>query len=57
MSERDHERGKAVTERLLEALNAHDLEGQLACFHEDYRSEQPAHPERAFSGREQAREN
>src|SRR5215211_84217 len=53
----EQERGKAVTERLLEALNVHDLEGQLACFSEDYRSEQAAHPARAFSGREQVREN
>ena len=49
--------GKAVTERLLEAMNAHDLEGHLACFNEDYRSEQPAHPARTFSGRKQVREN
>ncbi|HEX5906046.1 MAG TPA: hypothetical protein VFY56_03440 [Propionibacteriaceae bacterium] len=26
----EQERGKAVSERLLEAINAHDLEGQLA---------------------------
>jgi hypothetical protein len=41
----------------LEAMNAHDLEGHLACFNEDYRSEQPAHPARTFSGRKQVREN
>jgi hypothetical protein len=29
MSESEQERGKAVSERLLEAINAHDLEGQL----------------------------
>jgi len=57
MSESEQERGKAVSERLLEAINAHDLEGQLACFNEDYQSEQPAHPARAFSGREQVRKN
>lgn len=57
MSESEQEPGKAVTERLLEAFNAHDLESQLACFNEDYQSEQPAHPARAFSGREQVREN
>src|SRR2546427_9984548 len=33
------------------------LEGHLACFREDYRSEQPAHPARTFSGSEQVREN
>jgi hypothetical protein len=49
--------GKAVTERLLEAMNAHNLEGHLACFNDDYRSEQPAHPARTFSGRKQVREN
>ncbi|HEU4907622.1 MAG TPA: nuclear transport factor 2 family protein [Propionibacteriaceae bacterium] len=57
MSGTEQERGKAVTERLLEVLNAHDLEGQLALFNEDYRSEQPAHPARTFSGRAQVREN
>ena len=46
-----------VTEHLLEALNGHDLEVQLGLFSEDYRSEQPAHPARTFSGREQVREN
>ncbi|HUR51246.1 MAG TPA: nuclear transport factor 2 family protein [Mycobacteriales bacterium] len=46
-----------VTERLLEAMNAHDAERFAACFAEDYRSEQPAHPARAFSGREQVRQN
>jgi hypothetical protein len=49
--------GKAVTERLLEAMNAHDPQGHLACFNDDYRSEQPAHPARTFSGRKQVREN
>jgi ketosteroid isomerase-like protein len=49
--------GKAVSERLMEAMNAHDLEAHLACFDEAYRSEQPAHPARTFSGREQVRKN
>jgi|SRR5947209_16022813 len=46
-----------VVDRLNAALNAHDLEAFLACFHEDYGSEQPAHPDRAFQGREQVRTN
>ena len=46
-----------VVDRLNAALNAHDLEAFLACFHEDYGSDQPAHPERAFQGREQVRTN
>ena len=46
-----------MSERPLHALNAHDLEAQLACFDEDYRSDQPAHPARSFSGRGQVRKN
>src|SRR3954454_18237503 len=33
------------------------VDAMLACMAEDYRSEQPAHPDRAFGGREQVREN
>ena len=47
----------AVSERLAQAMNAHHLEAQLACFHDDYRSEQPAHPARTFTGRDQVRQN
>ncbi len=47
----------AVAHRLQEAMNAHDLEVFLDCFHEDYRSEQPVHPGRGFGGREQVRQN
>ncbi len=48
---------QAVLERLGQAQNAHDLEAMLACFEDGYRSEQPVHPDRAFSGREQVRKN
>jgi len=48
---------RLVADRLDAALNAHDLEAFLACFAEDYASEQPAHPDRAFRGREQVRTN
>jgi ketosteroid isomerase-like protein len=48
---------REVIERLRDAQNRHDLEAFLACFDPDYRSEQPAHPARAFGGREQVREN
>lgn len=48
---------RAVIERLAVAQNAHDLEAMLACFDENYRSEQPAHPARAFQGRDQVRKN
>lgn len=46
-----------VLERLQRAMNDHDLEGFLANFDDDYSSEQPAHPERAFRGRAQVEEN
>ena len=46
-----------VVERLTAAMNRHDLEGAVALVHEDYRSEQPAHPGRAFVGRKQMRAN
>ena len=46
-----------ILERLQRAMNAHDIEGFLANFHDDYSSEQPAHPERAFRGRAQVQEN
>jgi ketosteroid isomerase-like protein len=46
-----------VVEKLVAALNAHDLEAAAALFHENYRSEQPAHPGRAFAGRAQMHAN
>jgi ketosteroid isomerase-like protein len=46
-----------VVERLLEAINAHDLNAMVACFADDYVNEWPAHPQRGFRGREQVRRN
>src|SRR5215208_5663865 len=46
-----------VAERLNAAMNAHDIEAFVDCFDEDYDSRQPAHPDRAFRGRDQVREN
>src|SRR6478672_11689767 len=46
-----------VMNRVLGALNAHDLDAFVACFAKDYRSEQPAHPDRAFQGSDKVREN
>src|SRR5947207_5930814 len=43
--------------RLLAAMNAHDLDAFVACFAPDYCSEQPAHPSRAFEGSDKVREN
>jgi ketosteroid isomerase-like protein len=48
---------RTVLERMTAAQNEHDLEGMLACFHEDYRSEQPLFPARAFRGIDQVRAN
>ena len=42
-----------VVDRLVVAVNAHDLDAVADLVHEDYRSEQPAHPGRAFAGRAQ----
>ena len=46
-----------VMNRLLAAMNEHDLDAFVACFALDYRSEQPAHPGRAFEGSDKVREN
>ena len=48
---------RALVDRLTAAQNAHDIEAMLACFHEDYRSEQPQFPARTFQGIEQVRAN
>jgi len=48
---------RAVLDRLTAAQNEHDLEGMLACFHDDYRSEQPLFPSRSFQGIDQVRAN
>ena len=43
--------------RLAEAVNRHDVDGMAALFASDYRSEQPAHPNRGFGGSEQVAAN
>ena len=43
--------------RLRDAMNAHDVEGMVALFAPDYRSEQPVHPQRGFGGRDQVGTN
>jgi ketosteroid isomerase-like protein len=47
----------AMVERLREAIDRHDLDAFVACFAPDYRSEQPAHPNRTFTGSAQVRKN
>ena len=46
-----------IVQRLRDAITAHDLEGILGCFVEDYRNETPVHPSRSFVGVEQVRRN
>ena len=46
-----------VLERLLAAINAHDLEAMVSCFADDYVNETPVHPLRGFRGQEQVRIN
>jgi ketosteroid isomerase-like protein len=48
---------QGLVNRLCAATNAHDLEGVVGCFAEDYRNETPIHPARGFVGREQVRRN
>lgn len=38
-------------------MNAHDLEALVSCFHPDYESIQPVHPQRSFQGREHVAQN
>src|SRR5215468_1579413 len=46
-----------VFERMIRAANRHDLDAMVACYAPDYRSEQPFHPERNFTGPEGVRKN
>jgi SnoaL-like polyketide cyclase. len=43
--------------KLRDAFNTHNIEAFIACFDENYSSEQPVHPDRSFKGREQLRKN
>jgi ketosteroid isomerase-like protein len=46
-----------VFERMIQAANRHDLDAMVACYTPDYRSEQPFHPERNFTGPDGVRKN
>jgi hypothetical protein len=46
-----------VLDRLVAAINAHELEAMVSCFGQDYTNETPVHPQRGFRGREQVRTN
>jgi SnoaL-like domain len=43
--------------RLADVMNRHDAAELATLFHPDYRSEQPAHPNRGFSGAEHVQAN
>jgi len=45
----------AVAARLLDAMNAHDLDATTSFVAQDYRSDHPAHPARGFTARDQVR--
>lgn len=47
----------AVVDRLVKAVNGHDLDGLVSCFAEDYLNETPVHPQRSFTGSGQVRAN
>lgn len=47
----------SALERLVSALNGHDLAAVASCFADDYVNHTPAHPARGFVGREQVRRN
>jgi ketosteroid isomerase-like protein len=46
-----------AVERLVRVTNAHDIEGIVACFADDYVLDSPIHPQRSFRGKEQVRRN
>lgn len=46
-----------VLDRLLAAINGHELEAMVSCFAEDYTNETPVHPSRGFRGQDQVRTN
>ena len=46
-----------VLTKMRDAINAHDIDAFMSCFADDYTSEQPIHPARAFGGTEQVRKN
>jgi ketosteroid isomerase-like protein len=48
---------RLVIRRVEQAISSRDLERLMACFAEEVHSQQPAHPDRSFRGRDQARRN
>lgn len=46
-----------IAQRLVDAVNAHDLDALERCFAPDFVNETPAHPARSFTGSDQVRRN
>ena len=46
-----------VLQRMSDAINAHDIDAFMSCFTNDFKGEQPLHPESPFTGLAQVREN
>jgi ketosteroid isomerase-like protein len=46
-----------VLQRMSDAINAHDVDAIVSCFTNDYKGEQPLHPESGFIGLAQVQEN
>src|SRR5258708_33401324 len=46
-----------AVERLVGVTNAHDIDGAVSCFADDYVLDAPVHPQRSFRGNEQVRRN
>jgi ketosteroid isomerase-like protein len=44
-------------ERMLQAINSHDIDAMVGCFALDYRCEMPLHPFRSFVGNDHVRQN
>jgi ketosteroid isomerase-like protein len=47
----------SVLDRLVRAVNAHDVDALVGCFAAEFVSETPAHPDRNFTGVDQVRRN
>ncbi len=57
MTDHDPRDSRAVVERWIQAMTAHDLEGAVSCFAPDYRDEAPARRGESVQGQEKVREN
>jgi hypothetical protein len=57
MSDDGRARLPRVLERLVDAVNSHELSSLVGCFAADYRNQTPVHPARGFRGRDQVHRN